>query len=349
MNPREGEETVDLETLSGALAEVDADELGRTRETLVRARDALAGIRTVCMQEAGYDKAPPLERLPQALDAAVAMVETVTGGASAEAGAEQDAPADAVGGSAEAGSGTVAVRLPAGAVANREEAVEAMHVAERYFALKEPSSPVPVLLREAQAASGKSFYELVNELLPDNAAAAAVSLGRDLWFDIHLSTLDARNPAPDYRAEESGPAAAENAGLDEVIGDEEIGGEIGGGVADMAENGSAEDSGAGDAGPDAATPGEASAAAEPQPGAAPAAMPAQDVVPRPAPAGPRFVATSRPEAVALLERVLAYYRVAEPTSPVPLFVERAIELSSNSFIELLGKVMPEGALKAKEG
>ena len=62
---------------------------------------------------------------------------------------------------------------------------------------------------------------------------------------------------------------------------------------------------------------------------------------------PRFQAGSRPEAVALLEQVLAYYRVAEPSSPVPLFVERAIELSSKSFIELLGAIMPEGALKAK--
>src|SRR5699024_4702113 len=120
---------------------------------------------------------------------------------------------DPTGGAAGATPGSVATRLPAGAVADREQAVEAMHAAERYFALREPSSPVPVLLREAQAAAGKTFFELVNELMPDTAAAAAFVLGRDLSFGIHLSTLDARNPAPDYGADERGQLAAENAGL----------------------------------------------------------------------------------------------------------------------------------------
>ncbi|HET7409266.1 MAG TPA: type VI secretion system ImpA family N-terminal domain-containing protein, partial [Paracoccaceae bacterium] len=335
VNPRAGEDVIDLDTLSGALAEADKDELGRMRDILVRARDAIAGIRTVCMQEAGFDKAPPIERLPQALAAAIAMVETVTG--SADAGADPDAPADAADGSAGPASGAVTVRLPAGAVANREKAVEAMHVAERYFALKEPSSPVPVLLREAQAASGKSFYELVNEFLPDNASAAAVALGKDVWFDIHLSTLDARNPAPDYLTEESGPAAAEDAGL----GDDEIGE----GVAEMADHPSEDGTTPDGSGPEESPPQAGESGDEP-------ADSERGIAPDPAApaiAGPNFVAGSRSEAVALLEKVLAYYRVAEPTSPVPLFVERAIELSSKSFIELLGNVMPEGALKAKKG
>ena len=46
-----------------------------------------------------------------------------------------------------------------------------------------------------------------------------------------------------------------------------------------------------------------------------------------------------------MESVIAYYRVAEPTSPVPLLVERAVALSSRSFMELLTEVLPEGSLK----
>src|SRR5690606_1360370 len=83
------------------------------------------------------------------------------------------------------------------------------------------------------------------------------------------------------------------------------------------------------------------------PDVAPATV--ENAVVSPPPATPKFVVNSRAEAVALLEKVVAYYRVAEPTSPVPLFVERAIDLSSKSFIELLGNVMPEGSLKVKEG
>src|SRR5699024_4104301 len=113
-----------------------------------------------------------------------------------------------------AAAAAVMIRLPKGAITSREQAVEAVHVAERYFALNEPSSPIPVLLREAKTASAKGFYELVNELLPDNAANATVTLGRDVWFDIQLSTLDMRNPAPDYPIEDRGESMAENAGLE---------------------------------------------------------------------------------------------------------------------------------------
>ena len=98
----------------------------------------------------------------------------------------------------------------------------------------------------------------------------------------------------------------------------------------------------------AALPGAETGAADTAP-AADTPPAGREIVDEPAPPGPKFVANSRPEAVALLERVLAYYRVAEPTSPVPLLVERAIELSSKSFIDLLGSVLPEGLLKAKGG
>jgi type VI secretion system protein ImpA len=195
VNPRDGEETIDAGTLTSALAESDAGDVRRSKEALLRARDAVAGIRTVCIQEAGYDKAPVLERLPAAIDAALNLIETAIG----EAPTEGASPADASG--APAAAATAVVQLPVGAVKTREQAVEAMHVAARYFALREPSSPVPILLREAQAASTKSFYELVNDLVPDGAASAFVSLGAEPWFDVYLSTLDARNPAPDYDGE----------------------------------------------------------------------------------------------------------------------------------------------------
>lgn len=375
VTPREGEETIDGDALRSGLGEAEPDELIRVRDTLVRAREAISGIRKICIEEAGFDHAPTFERLPPTLDAMIAMIESVTGGGAEDAD-ETGIPAEA-----EGAGGMVVVRLPAGAVSSREEAVEAMHVAARYFALKEPSSPVPILLREAQSAATKSFYELVNDMLPDHASTSFVSLGRDTWFDIYLSTLDARNPAPDYAAEDEASAAAEDTGL----GDDEE-------AADQLPDGSgndwpAEESDAAAAGEESGEPGDDSGepaagersaeqaeaedtataedepaeestaaedeAAETDPGAdtepepEPQPEPEPEVVPQPAPTGPKFVANSRPEAVALLEKVLAYYRVAEPTSPVPLLVERAVEFSSKSFIEILGKVLPAGSLNAR--
>ena len=343
VNAREGEETIDLDTLSGGLAEADADELNRARETLLRARDAINGIRTVCIQEGGFDSAPVFERLPSALVSAIEMVETVTGGADSS---------EQVGGAGEvdAATGTVVVRLPPGAVANREEAVEAIHVAARYFALKEPSSPVPLLLREAEAASAKSFYELINDFVPDTAAGAFVSLGKEPWFDIHLSTLEARNPAPDYAAELRETEAAEDTGLgeDEVSGEDEA--DVAGDDWPVEGDAVAGQPAASDSDTDAADA--AGETADTTDGAmiSPAAAPAteQEVLEEPGGGGRKFVANSRPEAVALMEKVLAYYRVAEPTSPVSLLLERAIDLSSKSFIELLGKVLPDGSLRVRE-
>jgi type VI secretion system protein ImpA len=349
VNPRDGEETADASTITGALADADAEELGRSKDALLRARAAVAGIRTVCIEQAGYDKAPVLERLPATIDAAIQLIETATGGGAGAGGEGADEAAGA-----EPGATTVAVRLPAGAVATREQAVEAMHVAARYFALREPSSPVPILLREAQTASSKSFYELVTDLVPDTAASAFVSLGREPWFDVYLSTLDARNPAPDYQVEAEGREIAEDAGLGDETDDStqpEIDrGEDAGDPLEADKTGPSEDDGGANA-PEVSEPEEPAAAAETAPETAPETppetTPAGEPEPSSAPAGPRFVADSRPEAIALLQKVLEYYRIAEPSSPVPLLVERAIDMSSRNFIDLLGKVLPEGSLKVK--
>jgi type VI secretion system protein ImpA len=57
---------------------------------------------------------------------------------------------------------------------------------------------------------------------------------------------------------------------------------------------------------------------------------------------------SRPEALALLDQVRAYYRATEPTSPVPLLIERARTFAEQDFMSLLKDVLPEGGLKSTE-
>ncbi len=338
------------------------------------------------------------EKLPEAIEAMIQLIESATGGASTAEG-DDDSGATAAG----SGGTAMVVQLPAGAVANREEAVEALHAAAKYFALKEPSSPVPVLLREAQNATSKSFYELVNELVPDTAGSAFVSLGEEPWFDVSLYTLDSRNPPPDYESDSVDDTSSswENAGLeDEIVAENDLADGSGNDATandaaeyaensepvaendavendvatandaandnvanddaandavanDYAENDSAQNDAAGNDAVendtsandsvenDAATENDAivqnDAASD---WVEDSADTTQEVAEETG-----FVANSRPEAVALMEKVLAYYRVAEPSSPVPLILERAIDLSSKSFIELLGKVLPDGSLK----
>lgn len=56
---------------------------------------------------------------------------------------------------------------------------------------------------------------------------------------------------------------------------------------------------------------------------------------------------SRDDAVRALEAVAAFFRKNEPSSPVPLFVERAKRLVAKDFLEVLADMAPDGLDQAK--
>jgi type VI secretion system protein ImpA len=62
-------------------------------------------------------------------------------------------------------------------------------------------------------------------------------------------------------------------------------------------------------------------------------------------APPAFSAGSRAEALALLDQVASYLRVAEPSSPVPFLIERARDLAQRDFLSVLKALLPADALK----
>ena len=372
VNPRDEEDRYDAGTITAAIAEADSSEVENILTGLVLARDALAGIRLVCIEEAGYENAPAIENLPKAIENSIAMLESATGKSDADPAELASASDDGVLASGGSTGASVVVQLPAGAVDNREAAVEAMHAAAKYFALLEPSSPVPMLLREAQNAASKSFFELVNDLVPDTAASAFVTLGREPWFEVSLSMLDQRNPAPDYEndtaAEEEYSSWANDGLEDESVSENDM--HSGNDAPSNDESAIAADNNsevANDAHVESDVPAENDAAVEESAndaveeatddwwgGSSDTSAENDDVAAETSgeessdvePDAPRFVANSRPEAIDLMNKVLTYYRVAEPSSPVALILERALELSSKNFIELLGDVLPEGSLKA---
>lgn len=67
-----------------------------------------------------------------------------------------------------------------------------------------------------------------------------------------------------------------------------------------------------------------------------AAADSQDIV---------FSVENRMQALGLLASVATYFRAAEPSSPIPLLVDRARDLAQRDFLSLLNDVLPEGALK----
>jgi type VI secretion system protein ImpA len=59
----------------------------------------------------------------------------------------------------------------------------------------------------------------------------------------------------------------------------------------------------------------------------------------------RINAKTRADAIRLLEQIAAYYRVAEPSSPIPFLTERARSLAEQDFVSLLKGMLPGDVLK----
>jgi type VI secretion system protein ImpA len=58
-----------------------------------------------------------------------------------------------------------------------------------------------------------------------------------------------------------------------------------------------------------------------------------------------FTVENRTQALSLLAQVANYFRVSEPSSPIPFLADRARELAQRDFLSLLHDILPQGALR----
>ncbi|MDA8249104.1 MAG: type VI secretion system protein TssA [Rhodospirillales bacterium] len=100
-----------------------------------------------------------------------------------------------------------------------------------------------------------------------------------------------------------------------------------------------------------------------EPGAAPVAPAAEDVAAAPAADAPAEAAparrggpvsaaaltevTTRADALRLLDLVCRYYQRYEPSSPLPLLIERARRLAEKDFLDILRDLAPDGLMQAQ--
>jgi type VI secretion system protein ImpA len=59
----------------------------------------------------------------------------------------------------------------------------------------------------------------------------------------------------------------------------------------------------------------------------------------------RIDAKTRADAIRLLDQIASYYRVAEPSSPIPFLTDRARGLAERDFVSLLKDMLPGDVLK----
>jgi type VI secretion system protein ImpA len=87
---------------------------------------------------------------------------------------------------------------------------EALAAIADYYSRSEPSSPILLLVRQAHHLIGKSFFEIMNILIPAHVEKAAFQIGADQFFDLPLEKLSNFAdvpPAPGEGGESIGQSA----------------------------------------------------------------------------------------------------------------------------------------------
>ncbi|WP_400770266.1 type VI secretion system ImpA family N-terminal domain-containing protein [Methylosinus sporium] len=244
---------------------------------------------------------------------------------------------------------------PRGAIACAADARRALDAAKDYFCLFEPSNPALPLVAQAIVLQGKTFIEVLAALLPDRHAYAQFSIGGENAFKLAVAPLGDMTPSrAEYFDERQTPrktrrrAAPPAPLLIEAPPPEE--------PAPFEEERAEPESIEQEAQASAEEPDAAMSAAA-QDGLAetseietpaPIVVEPEQVEPRPEAIdyaedyeidAPSFSATTRVQALLLLDDIARYFRIAEPSSPIPCLIDRARALADKDFIAVLGAVL----------
>jgi len=275
-----GEEVPSSSALNAALAEIDLDTLVAARTLVVDLQQSIARIEALVDERSAQPGALRFDRLGPLvgdiagfLDRAVAQRDPALGFAAAAPGEKDAEDAEAAEPDAPAGN--------APAIQSTPQAQAALAAAAAYFAQSEPSSPILLLIGQAQALVGRSFYEAMQLLLPEESPKARLRLGQEPAFVLPLERLAS---LPVITADQGGHKV----------------------VTDAVNDGSvSEDTSV-------------------------------------------FRAPDRRKALILLQQVAAHFRRAEPSSPIPLLLDRAEGIAGKDFFGLLREAFPAGSLKVDE-
>jgi type VI secretion system protein ImpA len=174
VKPRTGEVQLPQATVTEAISAADPDVLAAARKNIALVKTSLDSIRNIFLtngESAGLDKLVPL----------VATIRAFIDPQATAADASAAADADAYAGAAAGEAGPAPVSLA--------QASEALAAIADYYSRSEPSSPILLLVRQAHHLIGKSFFEVMNILIPAHMEQAAFHIGADQFFDLPLEKL----------------------------------------------------------------------------------------------------------------------------------------------------------------
>ncbi|MBV9566287.1 MAG: type VI secretion system ImpA family N-terminal domain-containing protein [Bradyrhizobium sp.] len=201
VKPRSGEPTHPSAAIAEAIAAAPLDVLEATRTHVATIKISLGRIRELFARKGSSvgleNLAVLVAKIQKLVDPRVALEEQ------AQASAEN---ADEARTAAQAAS---AAAMAEGAPTSLAEAEQALAAIAAYYSGSEPSSPTLPLVRQAHQLIGKSFFEVMSVLVPNQMEKAAFQIGSDQFFELpvgKLSKLPEAQPADDGADHAAAPA-----------------------------------------------------------------------------------------------------------------------------------------------
>jgi type VI secretion system protein ImpA len=339
VKPREGERILPAPIILEILRESDAERLAATISLASLLASSLERIQTAFAEHCGLEKTPTLTKIRETVAGINALLKEAT-----KTEDEQETEAEA---------GAAAITLRLGKLATASDARRALDAVTAYFRRREPSSPVLPLVAQAREIQGKPFAAVMEALLPRKAGDAEFMIGDRKFFALPLEILAPLTPEADGYAEDDSGQAKELEAIQEgpSVEDAVDWNASNAEVEDKPERHGEEEVSAGLEDENAPMPGELARADEPDADAAKQVVPGVLRVECAKPAASKrvFAAGTRAEAMALLDDVVQYFQVAEPSSPIPWLIGCAKQLANKDFLSVLSSVLPENALRDRDG
>jgi type VI secretion system protein ImpA len=198
VKPRTGEVQLPQAIVTEAISAADPEVLAAARKNIALVKTSLDSFRNAFLangESAGLDK----------LSALVATIRSFIDpqATAADAGAPADGDASDLAGAAAGEAGPAPTSLA--------QASEALAAIAHYYSRSEPSSPILLLVRQAHHLIGKSFFEVMNILIPAHVEKAAFQIGADQFFDLPLEKLSNFAEVPPAPSDGGGQSVEESA------------------------------------------------------------------------------------------------------------------------------------------
>lgn len=330
--PRENEDSYQANAISTALERAEDSELAASLAALEQLQSGLDAMAGAFRRHIGAGHEIALPNLRKLVQAQTAWLHGER--------ARRNPTLAAIAPSAD-GDGGASAAQPAGTIATPEAAKAALDAVAGYFAAHEPSSFALLLVRQCRQLADASFLEAMRVLVPDALPQASIRIGKGIGFNIPIERLSAFEAPGD--AEPAGNDTSWDTGEnDQITLDPPVQSE------ENLEEETAQSEEPDESAGDQYTPEEPIEPSEIiiEENREDEALRAPTHIN--ADAQMRWTIRSQQDALNCLADITQFYRLREPSSPLPLLLERARNLVGRDFLAVLSEMLPAAHLTPPE-